>query len=50
MALSTPQQQAGILSFYDAPEMGPRIDMKIVLIAIALLTLFIVILDHYAAV
>jgi preprotein translocase subunit Sec61beta len=49
MALSTPQQSAGILSFYDAPETGPRINAKIVLIVVALFTLFIMTLDHFAA-
>ncbi len=49
MALSTPQQQAGILNFYDAPEHGPKIDAKIILIAVALFTLFIIIFDHFAA-
>ena len=49
MALSTPQQSAGILSFYDAPERGPKINAKIILIAVALFTLFILILDHFAA-
>ncbi len=49
MAIATPQQQAGILGFYDAPEHGPKIDVKYVLIAVALFTLFIIILDHFAA-
>ncbi|MDE1873921.1 MAG: preprotein translocase subunit Sec61beta [Candidatus Micrarchaeota archaeon] len=49
MALSTPQQQAGILSFYDAPELGPKFSAKVLLIAVALFTLFVVILDHFAA-
>jgi preprotein translocase subunit Sec61beta len=49
MALSTPQQQAGILSFYDAPEMGPKIDAKILLVAVALFALLVIIFDHFAA-
>jgi preprotein translocase subunit Sec61beta len=49
MALSTPQQQAGILSFYDAPERGPSMNAKIVIIAVALFTLLIIIFDHFAA-
>lgn len=49
MALSTPQQSAGILSFYDAPEKGPKINVKIIIIAVTLFTLFIVIFDHFAA-
>ena len=49
MALSTPQQQAGILSFYDAPETGPKVDAKILLVAVALFTLLVIIFDHFAA-
>jgi preprotein translocase subunit Sec61beta len=49
MALSTPQQQAGILSFYDAPEMGPKVDAKILLVAVALFALLVIIFDHFAA-
>jgi preprotein translocase subunit Sec61beta len=49
MALSTPQQQAGILSFYDAPERGPKLNARVMLIAVALFTLLIIIFDHFAA-
>lgn len=49
MALSTPQQSAGILSFYDAPEHGPRINVKVMLVAIALFTMLVIIFDHFAA-
>ena len=49
MALSTPQQQAGILSFYDAPERGPKVSAKVLIVAVALFTLFIIIFDHFAA-
>ncbi len=49
MALNTPQQQAGILSFYDAPERGPRVNAKVLLIAVALFTLLVIIFDHFAA-
>lgn len=48
MALSTPQQQAGILSFYDAPEKGPKIHIRPLLIAIAVFAIIIVILDHFS--
>ena len=47
MALSTPQQQAGILSFYDAPEKGPRMNAKFILILIAAFTVFVMVLDHF---
>jgi preprotein translocase subunit Sec61beta len=49
MALSTPQQSAGILSFYDAPEKGPKINAKVILIAVALFTLLVLLFDHFAA-
>ena len=45
MALSTPQQQAGILSFYDAPERGPKLNAKMVLIIVAVFALLIVVFD-----
>ena len=50
MALSTPQQQAGILSFYDAPEKGPKVNVRMMMIAVALFTLVILIFDHFAAI
>lgn len=49
MALATPQQQAGILSFYDAPETGPKFNAKVVLIIVALFAILIIIFDHFAA-
>ena len=50
MALSTPQQQAGILSFYDAPEKGPRMNAKFLLILIAVFTISAIVLDHFVAI
>ncbi|MCL5100387.1 MAG: hypothetical protein M1122_00320 [Candidatus Marsarchaeota archaeon] len=47
--LSTPQQQAGVLSFYDAPEKGPLLNAKILLIAVAVFTIVIIVLDHFVA-
>jgi preprotein translocase subunit Sec61beta len=49
MPLSTPQQSAGILSFYDAPEKGPRISVKFILVLVAAFTLIVIVLDHFAA-
>ncbi len=49
-SLNTPQQQAGILSFYDAPERGPRLNAKVVLIAVGVFAIVMLILDHIAAV
>ncbi len=45
--LNTPQQQAGILSFYDAPERGPKLSAKLVLIAVAVFAVVIIMLDHF---
>jgi preprotein translocase subunit Sec61beta len=45
--LSQPQSQAGILSFYDAPERGPKLNAKVILIAVAAFTLIIILLDHF---
>jgi preprotein translocase subunit Sec61beta len=45
--LSTPQTQAGVLSFYDAPEKGPIIGPKVLLIAVAAFAILIVVLDHF---
>jgi preprotein translocase subunit Sec61beta len=48
--LSTPQSSAGVLSFYDAPEKGPKLNAKLILIAIAVFAIIIMIIDHFATV
>lgn len=48
MPISTPQQQAGVLSFYDAPEHGPVLNVKVVLVVIALFVVAVLIFDHAA--
>ncbi len=45
--LSTPQNQAGVLSFYDAPEKGPLMGPKALLVAVAIFAILIVVLDHF---
>ncbi|MGB9732312.1 MAG: preprotein translocase subunit Sec61beta [Candidatus Micrarchaeia archaeon] len=45
--LGTPQTQAGILSFYDAPEKGPRVSAKLVLILVAFFAIVVLIFDHF---
>lgn len=45
--LSTPQQQAGVLSFYDAPEKGPLLNPKIILVAVAIFAVLVLLLDHF---
>lgn len=47
--LSTPQQQAGILSFYDAPEKGPRFSAKHILVFAVIFSIIIIFLDHVVA-
>jgi preprotein translocase subunit Sec61beta len=46
MALYSPQSQAGITSFYDAPSPGPKLNPKIVLIVVFSLAIVIVLLNH----
>ncbi len=43
--LQTPQQQAGVLSFYDAPEKGPSISFKAFLVVSFIVVLAILIID-----
>ena len=45
--ISTPQQQAGIMRFYDAPERGPLMNPKFVLIGIFAFAVIILLLDHF---
>lgn len=45
--LGTPQQQAGVLSFYDAPEKGPLFNPRIILVAVAAFAILVIILDHF---
>ena len=46
--VSGPQQQAGILSFYDAPERGPSLNPRIILIAVAVFAIAVLILNHFS--
>ncbi len=48
MPISTPQQQAGVLSFYDAPEKGPSINARVLLIGVAIFVIIVIIFDHAA--
>lgn len=48
MPLSTPQSQAGVLSFYDAPEKGPTINAKLFLIGVGIFVIIVVIFNHAA--
>lgn len=46
MPISTPQSQAGVLSFYDAPEHGPSLNPKLILIGVSILVVIVLIFDH----
>ncbi len=47
--LYSPQSQAGVMSFYDAPTKGPKLNPKLVLIAIFAIGVMILLLDKFAA-
>jgi preprotein translocase subunit Sec61beta len=46
--LSSPQSQAGVMSFYDAQTNGPKLNVKVILIAVTVFALAIMIVDHFA--
>lgn len=45
--LFTPSSSAGIQSFYDAPTKGPKINPKIVLVAVVVFTIIVLVADHF---
>ncbi|MGC8652339.1 MAG: hypothetical protein ACP5UH_03775 [Candidatus Micrarchaeia archaeon] len=45
--LYTPQSQAGVLSFYDAPTNGPKINPKLLFIAIIIFAVAVLAIDHF---
>ena len=49
-SVSTPQSQAGVMSFYDAPSRGPQINAKMILIVVAVFALVILVLDHVSVI
>ncbi len=46
--LYSPQNQAGVQSFYDAPTKGPKIDPRFIIVAIIIFTAAVLIADHIA--
>lgn len=46
--IATPQSQAGVMSFYDAPSRGPSMSPKVVLLIVMLFAVMIILLDHFA--
>ena len=47
-SLNTPQSQAGVLSFYDAPERGPQLNVKVFLAVVIIFIVLVLVLDHAA--
>ncbi len=47
--LQSPRQQAGVMSFYDAPTKGPKLGPKLVLLSVVVFALIVVIVDHFLA-
>jgi preprotein translocase subunit Sec61beta len=46
--LSSPQSQAGVMSFYDAPTKGPKLHPKLVLAIMVVIVVVILIVNHFA--
>ncbi len=46
-SLYSPQSQAGVLSFYDAPSKGPKINPKVIMIAVIIFAIAIILIDHF---
>ncbi len=45
-----PQSQAGIFNFYDAPDKGMDINVKVFLAMVVIFAVVIIIFDHFLAV
>ena len=45
--IQTPQSSAGVMSFYDAPSKGPKLNVKFVLLLITLFAIVILIFDKF---
>jgi preprotein translocase subunit Sec61beta len=43
----SPQSSAGVTSFYDAPSKGPKLDPRIVIVAVVVFTAIILVADHF---
>lgn len=46
MAIGSPQSSAGILSFYDAQTNGPKLNPKMVLVAVVVFVVIVLIINH----
>lgn len=49
MPLYSPQSQAGVTSFYDAPSRGPKIDPRFIIAAVMAFAIIVLIADHFIA-
>lgn len=45
--LQSPQSQAGVMSFYDAPTKGPKIDPRIIIILVIAFAVVILVANHF---
>ena len=45
--LQTPQSQAGVMSFYDAPTKGPKVSPRVVLIAVIAFAVIVLVANHF---
>jgi preprotein translocase subunit Sec61beta len=45
--LQSPQSSAGIINFYDGQTNGPMLNPKLVLVAVLVLAVVIIIIDHF---
>ena len=46
--ISSPQSQAGIMSFYDAPSKGPKVNPRIIILLVVLFVAVVLMADHFA--
>ena len=46
-SIYSPQSQAGVTSFYDAPTKGPKIDPRFVIAAVVIFAAIILVADHF---
>lgn len=46
-SLYSPQSQAGVTSFYDAPTKGPKVDPRFIVAAVIVFALIILVADHF---
>jgi preprotein translocase subunit Sec61beta len=45
--LSSPQNQAGIMNFYDAQTSGPKLNPKIVLAIVVIFAVTVIMINHF---